>query len=429
MSFGPGASSGAPSRNAPAAALGDPLLAGAEVVDVAEVDVVHRRAVGDREREREERDPALRVDRAVDRVDDDARAAPPAPNARTPSSSETSVRSRPSASSRRTTASSAAASIAVVSSPPSPGAEHGLALGTRRQRRRARRRGRATHARENSSQSVTGRPGGTAARRRASGRSTSSSAASPRRSRARSKTSSIRVGRRRSAQSASPDSTRRTASTRSGVYEIPSWPSRSTSSTSSSPGVPVHEPRSTRDARGLRPSARTARSASAAYASSTVGNGSPAEVDVRAVRANTRWVGKISSPGSDVETRTTSIRSAPSSAANATRGLVAVVAVGDQELAPAKNASTPSRRRRARGACRRRRGRARVSGERAGRAVVEQEDRLELGARRAQQPQAALLRTARASARAGAPCPSRTARRGATRRCPPRRRSTPSGPT
>ena len=36
---------------------------------------LHRLAVGDRDREREERDAALRVERAVDRVDDDARAS------------------------------------------------------------------------------------------------------------------------------------------------------------------------------------------------------------------------------------------------------------------------------------------------------------------------------------------------------------------
>ena len=48
-----------------------PLLARPEVEDVAEDDVVHRAAVGDRDRDREERDPALRVQRAVDRVDDD----------------------------------------------------------------------------------------------------------------------------------------------------------------------------------------------------------------------------------------------------------------------------------------------------------------------------------------------------------------------
>src|SRR6185503_13759519 len=46
--------------------------------------------------------------------------APPAPNARSPSSSEISVKSPPISSSRRTIASSAAASIATVSSPPLP---------------------------------------------------------------------------------------------------------------------------------------------------------------------------------------------------------------------------------------------------------------------------------------------------------------------
>ena len=56
------------------APLGNPLLARAEVEDVAEGDVVHRRSVGDGDREGEERDPALGVDRAVDRVDDDDRA-------------------------------------------------------------------------------------------------------------------------------------------------------------------------------------------------------------------------------------------------------------------------------------------------------------------------------------------------------------------
>ena len=63
-----------------AAAHGRPLLAGAEVVDVPEDDVVHRVSVGDRDREREERDAALRVQRAVDRVDDD-REAPVAEHA------------------------------------------------------------------------------------------------------------------------------------------------------------------------------------------------------------------------------------------------------------------------------------------------------------------------------------------------------------
>ena len=52
-------------------ALGGPLLARSEVVDVPERDVAHRRALGEREREREERDPALRVHRPVDGIDHD----------------------------------------------------------------------------------------------------------------------------------------------------------------------------------------------------------------------------------------------------------------------------------------------------------------------------------------------------------------------
>ena len=57
----------------------------------------------------------------------------PVPKTRSPSSSETSVKSWSSCSSRCTTAVSAAASIAVVSSPPSPCGEHRLALDARGQ--------------------------------------------------------------------------------------------------------------------------------------------------------------------------------------------------------------------------------------------------------------------------------------------------------
>src|SRR5581483_9533714 len=64
-SFGP-VVSGCSFRNAPAPRR--PLLAGAEVVDVAEEDVVDRVAVGDGDREREVRNAALGVLRAVDRV-------------------------------------------------------------------------------------------------------------------------------------------------------------------------------------------------------------------------------------------------------------------------------------------------------------------------------------------------------------------------
>ena len=48
-----------------------PLLAGPEVVDVRGVHIVHRSPVGDRDRDRKERDPSLRVQRSVNRVDDD----------------------------------------------------------------------------------------------------------------------------------------------------------------------------------------------------------------------------------------------------------------------------------------------------------------------------------------------------------------------
>ena len=58
------------------AASSRPLLAGAEVVDEAEDDVVHRLPLRDGDREGEERDAALRVERAVDRVDDDERQPP-----------------------------------------------------------------------------------------------------------------------------------------------------------------------------------------------------------------------------------------------------------------------------------------------------------------------------------------------------------------
>ena len=58
------------SRSGAAAARRRPLFAGAEVEDVAKDDVVHRVAVGDRDRDREEGNAALRVQRAVDRIDD-----------------------------------------------------------------------------------------------------------------------------------------------------------------------------------------------------------------------------------------------------------------------------------------------------------------------------------------------------------------------
>src|SRR5207244_6999437 len=61
-----------------AAARRRPLLAAPEVVEVAELDVAHRRPFRDRDREAEVRDAPLRVERAVDWVEHDPRrpAAP-----------------------------------------------------------------------------------------------------------------------------------------------------------------------------------------------------------------------------------------------------------------------------------------------------------------------------------------------------------------
>ena len=66
-----GARAARPSSARAGAAPGAELLAGAEVVDVAELDVGHRRARGDGDAEAVRRDRAARVERAVDRVDHD----------------------------------------------------------------------------------------------------------------------------------------------------------------------------------------------------------------------------------------------------------------------------------------------------------------------------------------------------------------------
>ena len=66
---GPRASSGAPSSRAPSPRSATNSSAGAEVPDVAEVDVGHRGPGGDRDAERERGDRAAGVERAVDRVD------------------------------------------------------------------------------------------------------------------------------------------------------------------------------------------------------------------------------------------------------------------------------------------------------------------------------------------------------------------------
>ena len=70
-----------------------PLLAACRSRDEAEVDISHRGPFGHRDREREEGDPALRVHASVDRVDDDHEPLAASPNRRSPSSSDTSVKS------------------------------------------------------------------------------------------------------------------------------------------------------------------------------------------------------------------------------------------------------------------------------------------------------------------------------------------------
>ena len=415
MSFGPGASSGMPPRKAPPAALGDPFLAGAEVVDEAEGDVVHRRSVGDREREGEERDRALRVDRPVDRIDDDAElaTAPEGAHAELLGDERQIAGRAPRAG--RTTA----------------------VLGRRRRSRSCRRRPRrhgararararvgssartpsrsATQARQNASQSVTGRPDGRGARRAAWGRSTSSSAASSRRGvpcRRRPRSASAR---RSSAQSASPDSTRRTASTRSGVYEIPSWPSRSTSSTSSSPGAPCtslveSRPHENRSRARVRLVERAPRRRVLDRRERLAG-----EIDVLPSRRRPGGSRRSRDPGRRAR------RARPSSGRRRPPPRIATPSRsgGGRRRSGAGGRRTPTRRPARRGTPE---ARARdlevrrVVGRRDRRAVVEQEDRLELGPRCLAADEGDPPSGPRACARAEARCPSRTARRAATRR-------------
>ena len=202
------------------AAPRDPLLAAAEVVDVAEVHVAHPLAVGDRDRDREERDAALRVQRAVDRVDhDDGRRPLPS----RPTSSETIVTSSMLAQARddRVLGRLVDRRRLVAAEPLT---DDRLALGARRQLLEHAAHVARPHARQSSSQSVTA--GRAAGRSSASGRRTCSSAASRRHGRAISHTSSMRVGRSRNAASASPRSTAATASLADGVYVTPCGASR-----------------------------------------------------------------------------------------------------------------------------------------------------------------------------------------------------------
>ena len=143
-----------------------------------------------------------------------------------------------------------------------------------------------------------------------------------------------------------------------------------------------------------------------------------------------RCVGKISSPGARDETRIANVCVASGcSCAVGERGLVAVVAVGDQErraelelagLRPARAASARRPRRRRRQA---RRPAARAAGRRrrAGRSA-----RAASASRAADA--AAPPSGRRACARAAAPRRPRRERRARTRRSPSRVRATPSGP-
>ena len=213
------------------------------------------------------------------------RTGPPSPKPRSPSSSETSVKSqleRLEPTDDRVLAGGVdrrrvVAALARRGGPAR--ARDGSAARRGSPRRRRRTRGRARASR------VTARAGGRGVRRAASGRSTSSSAASPRRAahaRTRPRCASRAAGTR---SRPAPRSTRATASARSGVYAIPSWPKRSTSSTSSSPTVAVDEARTTgRGARATAAAVVGLAPRGASIASSTVASSSPATARRPAVR-------------------------------------------------------------------------------------------------------------------------------------------------
>ena len=216
-------------------------------------------------------------------------------------------------------ASSAALSTAVVSSPPRPCADDRLALGPRRQlledapRRPRPRRGRRA------SQSVTA--GGRAGRSSASDRRTCSSAASPRRGRAISHTSSIRVGRRRNAASASPRSTAATASRAYGVYVTPSR-----REPVDDLGVERRRPRAARS----RPAGRARGPGSSSPGARRSACRSRRSTDSRDRDASGRSSGL---PGRSARSRPSATRFLGAVLlVEGERRLVAVVAVGDQEL-------------------------------------------------------------------------------------------------
>ena len=335
-----------------------------------------------------------------------------------PTSSETIVTS--SSRKRATIASSAAWSIAVVSSPPRPCADDRLALDARRQldehaaARPRRRRGRRRASRSQRQEA--------AGRTSASDRRTCSSAASRRRGRAISHTSSIRVGRSRNAASASPRSTAATASRACGVYVTPCGASRSTTSGSSpSPSISSYRPCPVEDE-------------SRQVIGRLVDRRAADAVDrLRdAVRREDRQPLLVGRDDHDEQPRR---RLGAVLLVERERGLVAVVAVGDQQLRVRQ-----------------------LLGERVAEVGVEppepRGDAALLGGevglaetveRRSSRPRAGRsARAACASHEAGAAAPpsgrracaraggrrgSRTARRAARRRSPRGVRATPSGPT
>ena len=311
------------------------------------------------------------------------------------------------------------------------GAQHGLALGACGQRGEGLVEVRDARTRQNASQSITDRPGGRAARRRASGRSRSSSAASARRG-------APARRRRRSAAGAKKERAVSLAGHRRALLPRA--------------GPACTRARRDRSDRRARRRARPARRGRArvwparhAHRRRTIGGsrlerarerprrcriGSPSgSMSSRPVK--TRCVGRISRPGSDVETSTASSRSAPASLRR-TRPRSRSGGARRRSAAAGRRRTPglPVVVQRARAACRRRR----VSGSPGGRwsggcPVVEQENRLELRARRAQQPQPALDRAAMRPLVREHGAASRTARPAATRRCRPAPRATPSGST
>ena len=273
--------------------------------------------VGDGEREGEERDPALRVHGAVDRVDDDVQR--PA-GAERPLAEllrdEDEVARRALRAARRPHPRRQRRSRSCRRRPFPPAgrarARPASAASRASPRCRRRRRGRAR-----ASRCVI--RGGRAGRSSASGRSTSSSAASPRRgghARRRPRCASRAAGRRRRTRPRrpaqpprrDPPCSRGPRARRAGRRaRRRARPARRRRGASCPAGTRPHGP-------GRRAAPRGARRPSAGAVESPTPIGGSASSWPR----KRRWVGKISSPGSEVETSTTIIRAlsgVPSSSA------------------------------------------------------------------------------------------------------------------